>query len=243
MTVARSRRRTPNSTVIIMDSAELYRVMSWLSPAYPVGAFCYSHGVEWLVESGAIKDAASLKLWLCDILLVGSGRNDAILFAHAHGATRHGNFEALCEVVDYGNAVAASAERREEANAQGKAFAEITCRTWTSPTLERLSSVHTGTIPYPVAVAVAAADHGVALMPALEAYLHAFAANLVSAGVRLVPLGHTDGQIVLMQLESAVSGAAAQGLAGNLSQLSTVTIMADIAAMKHETQYTRLFRS
>jgi urease accessory protein len=226
-----------------MDSAGRYRMMSWLSPAYPVGAFCYSHGVEWLVESGAIKDAASLKLWLCDILLAGSGRNDAILFAHAHGGTLHGNFEALCEVVDYGNAVAASAERREEANAQGKAFAEITCRTWTSPTLERLSSVHTGTIPYPVAVAVAAADHGVALMPALEAYLHAFAANLVSAGVRLVPLGHTDGQIVLMQLEYAVSGAAAQGLAGNLSQLSTVTVMADIAAMKHETQYTRLFRS
>jgi urease accessory protein len=96
MTVARSRRRIRNSTVIIMDSGELYRVMSWLSPTYPVGAFCYSHGLEWLVESGAIKDASSLKLWLCNILLVGSGRNDAILFAHAHGATLYGNFEALC---------------------------------------------------------------------------------------------------------------------------------------------------
>jgi urease accessory protein len=243
MGTARWHRRMPISTVTIMDSAELYRVMSWLSPAYPVGAFCYSHGLEWLVESGVIKDAASLKRWLGDILVLGSGRNDAILFAHAHGATLYGNFKALCEVADYANATAASAERRLETNAQGKAFVEITCKTWSSPTLDRLSSLYTETISYPVAVAVAAADHGLALMPALEAYLHAFTANLVSAGVRLVPLGHTDGQLVLMQLESAVSDAVAHGLAGDLSQLSNVTTMADIAAMKHETQYTRLFRS
>jgi urease accessory protein len=227
----------------IMDSAELFRLMSWLSPAYPVGAFCYSHGLEWLVESGAVHDAASLEDWLGDILLLGSGRNDAILFAHAHGAALYGNLRALCEVADYANAVAASAERFLETNAQGKAFLEITCKTWGSPSLVRLASHYARPISYPVAVGAAAADHAIALAPALGAYLHAFVANLVSAGVRLVPLGHTDGQRLLMQLELKIAEAASKGLAGNLSRFSNVAILAEMAAMKHETQYTRLFRS
>ena len=234
---------TSMSTVTIMDSAELYRLMSWLSPAYPVGAFCYSHGLEWLVETGAIRDATSLENWLGDLLLLGSGRNDAILFAHAHGAALYGNTKALCEVADYANAVAASAERRLETNAQGKAFSDVTGKTWGSATLRQLSSLYSGPISYPVAVGVTAADHGVTLTAALAAYVHAFTANLVSAGVRLIPLGHTDGQRVLMQLESVVAETVARGLSGTLSQLSNVAIMAEIAAMKHETQYTRLFRS
>jgi urease accessory protein len=243
MAAAQPRQATRIPTITIMDRSEFYRLMSWLSPAYPVGAFSYSHGLEWLVETGAVSDAASLQRWLGDILLFGGGRNDAILFAHAHGAALYGNLKALCEVTATANALAASAERRLETNAQGAAFAEITCKTWGSPSLARLSSLYPKSIAYPVAVATAAADHAVALAPALEAYIHAFTANLVSAGVRLIPLGHTDGQRVLMQLEAAVSDVVAQGLAGNLSQLSNVAIMAEIAAMKHETQYTRLFRS
>ena len=228
---------------MIMDSAELYRLMSWLSPAYPVGSFCYSHGLEWLVESGQVRDAAGLEVWLGDILLLGGGRNDAILFAHAHGAALYGNLRALYEVADYANALAASAERRLETNAQGKAFLEITCKTWGSPSLDRLASHYSKPVAYPIAVGAAAADHAITLASALGAYLHAFAANLVSAGVRLIPLGHTDGQRVLMQLEPAIAEAVAQGLAGSLSQVSNVAILAEMAAMKHETQYTRLFRS
>jgi len=146
-------------------------------------------------------------------------------------------------VAEYANALAASAERRLETNAQGAAFSEITGKIWGSPSLAQLSSLYPKTIAYPVAVAAAAADHGVALAPALEAYIHAFTANLVSAGVRLIPLGHTDGQRVVMELEAVVAEAVAKGLTGNLSHLSNITIMAEIAAMKHETQYTRLFRS
>jgi urease accessory protein len=230
-------------TVMTTTNAELYRLMAWLSPAYPVGAFSYSHGIEWLVETGAITDAANLQRWLADILLCGSGRNDAILFAAAYRAVRREDFEALCDVAMCANAIASTAERRVETHAQGSAFAEITANTWGSTNLSRLAAIYPRAISYPVAVATAAADHGIALEPALEAYFHAFAANLVSAGVRLIPLGHTDGQRVLMQLEQAVADTAALGLAGDLSQLSNITIMAEIAAMKHETQYTRLFRS
>src|SRR5258706_13969020 len=91
----RAREMTSMSTVTIMDSAELYRLMSWLSPAYPVGAFCYSHGLEWLVETGAIRDATSLENLLGDLLFLGNGRNDAIFFALAHGPDLYGNTKTL----------------------------------------------------------------------------------------------------------------------------------------------------
>ena len=226
-----------------MNSAGLYRLMAWLSPSYPVGAFSYSHGIEWLVESGAIHDPASLAVWLTDILLLGSGRNDAILFVQAYEAARHDDFYRLCDLADHAAAIAGSAERCLETGAQGQAFADVTRRTWTSATLAKMAPWYPNPISYPVAVAVAVADHRIALAPALRAYLHAFAANLVSAGVRLVPLGHSDGQRVMQSLEAPVGEAAAQAEAADLSALSSITIMADIASMNHETQYTRLFRS
>lgn len=234
---------TATSTAIVMDSTALYRLMTWMSPSYPVGAFSYSHGLEWEVEEGVVHDAASLTLWLNEIILMGGGRNDAIFFAHAHGAATRGDDEALLSVADYAMAFASSAERRMETNQQGRAFCDVTCRTWGSATLARMMSLSSQHIAYPVAVGIAAADHGLPLISALEAYVHSFAANLISAGVRLVPLGHSDGQRVTMQVEESVAEAVAQASTGDLSRLMSTTIMADIASMKHETQYTRLFRS
>jgi urease accessory protein len=228
-------------TNITMDSAALYRLMAWLSPSYPVGAFSYSHGIEWLVESGAIKDANMLGTWITDILTLGSGRNDAILMAEGWRAC--GKLETLCTIAEYASAFCASAERALESQSQGQAFSDVTRRTWASPTLDRLAAAYPHPICYPVAVGVAAADHGIALAPALNAYCHAFAANLVSAGIRLVPLGHSDGQRVMKRLEPAVEIAARAGETAGLLAISNTLIMADIAAMKHETQYTRLFRS
>jgi urease accessory protein len=224
-----------------MDSAALYRLMVWLSPSYPVGSFSYSHGIEWLVETGAIHDKDSLVAWIADLLVLGSGRNDAILFAESWRAAHKP--DELARIAEAASAFAGSAERALESEMQGDAFCEVTRRTWTSPALESLAAHYRHPVCYPVAVGVAAADHGIALAPALRAYCHAFAANLVSAGVRLVPLGHTDGQRALQALEGAVEEAAAIGEAKELSQLSSITIMADLAAMRHETQYTRLFRS
>jgi len=239
----RRRITTVTVTATDMDSAALYRMMTWLSPSYPVGAFSYSHGLEWLVETGAVRDAESLAAWLDGILVLGSGRNDAILFAQGHDAALKGDIETLGVVAEYAAAFAASAERSLETCAQGKAFSEVTRKTWGSPSLDRFAVLHRIPLAYPVAVGVAAADHGIALGPALNFYVHAVAANLVSAGMRLIPLGHTDGQRVLMQLEPAVTQAVADGVSGDLTQLSSMAVMADIAAMKHETQYTRLFRS
>jgi urease accessory protein len=224
-----------------MDSAALYRLMVWLSPSYPVGSFSYSHGIEWLVETGAVHDKDSLVAWIADLLVLGGGRNDAILFAESWRVA--GKSDELARIAELASAFAGSSERALETEMQGDAFCEITRRTWTSPALDRLAACYRHPVCYPVAVGAAAADHGIALAPALRAYCHAFAANLVSAGVRLVPLGHTDGQRALQALEGAVEDAAAIGEAKELSNLSSITILADLAAMRHETQYTRLFRS
>ena len=226
-----------------VDSAGLYRLMAWLSPSYPVGAFSYSHGIEWLVETGAIHNAPTLTQWIDDLLALGSGRNDAIIFAQSHRAAEQGNLEALFVIAEYASAFAASAERLLETQSQGKAFAEVTRKTWSCPTLDRLTTAFSLPLSYPLAIGIAAADHHIALQPALEAYVHGFVANLVSAGMRLIPLGHTDGQLVLKQLEPAVMQTVTEGMAGDLTQLSSITITADMASMKHETQYTRLFRS
>jgi urease accessory protein len=224
-----------------MGSAALYRLMAWLSPSYPVGAFSYSHGIEWLVEAGAVRDAATLTQWVSDLMMLGSGRNDAILLAAAWRAADDAT--RLCAVAEVASALAASAERALETEAQGMAFCDVTCRTWGSQRLTRFMAAYPHPVCYPVAVGVAAADHGIALAPTLRAYTHAFAANLISAGVRLVPLGHSDGQRVLAALEPAAEAAAKAGESGNLDELSSTLILADMAAMRHETQYTRLFRS
>ncbi len=225
-----------------MTDPGLYRLMAWLSPAYPVGAFSYSHGLEWLVESGAVKNVNDLTGWVSDILTFGGGRNDAILFAAAYRAAAAQDHVELGEIADLAAALAPSAERQLETTAQGRAFSTVTRKAWRSSTLDHLEQDER-LLAYPVAVAVAAADHGIALAPALMAYLQAFSANLVSAGVRLIPLGHTDGQIALTCLEEPVSKAAETGMAGSLDDLGGCAVLADNAAMKHETQYTRLFRS
>ncbi len=219
---------------------QLYRLLAWLSPSYPVGAFTYSHGIEWMVEQGAVTTRDSLVTWLTDLLEHGSGRNDAILFRCAHAAAN--DLPALREINNLALALASSTERRLETSAQGRAFADITCAAWESPTLMRLCGPH-DLIAYPVAVATAAADHRIALVPALEAYMHAFAANLVSAAVRLIPLGHTDGQRTLHAIEPVIEQVCRAARRATLDDLGSATFLSDIAAMRHETQYTRLFRS
>lgn len=226
-----------------MDDGALYRLMAWLSPAYPVGAFSYSHGIEWMVETGDIHDGPSLATAVAEILCHGGGRNDAIFFAETWRAVTAQDEPRLAAIVALGGAAVSSAERALETLSQGRAFAETTSRTWQSATLSRLVADEDLPLAYPVAVAAAVADHGIALRPALSAYLHAFAANLVSAGVRLIPLGHTAGQIVLTQLEPAVTAGVDTGLASTLDDMGGCAFAVDMAAMKHETQYTRLFRS
>jgi urease accessory protein len=227
----------------VSDASALYRLMAWLSPAYPVGAFSYSSGIEWAVEAGDIKDAASLREWLAAMTEHGSGFCDAIFFVHAHRAVEAGDGNALREIAELAAAFAPSKERHLETTAQGRAFIEATTAAWHCKALDLLRESWNGPIAYPIAIGVAAAGHGIAVETALHAYLHALVSNWISAGIRLIPLGQTDGQRVLAALEPLVADTAARALTTPLDAIASATFRADIAGMRHETQYTRLFRS
>ncbi|HEY6257206.1 MAG TPA: urease accessory protein UreF [Xanthobacteraceae bacterium] len=225
------------------DSAALYRLMAWLTPAYPIGAFSYSGGIEWAVEAGDIKDAATLARWLAVMIGDGGGFCDAVLLVHAHRAVLATDDAALAAVAELGAALAPSRERFLETTAQGRAFLDTTRAAWPCAALDRLASAWDGPLAYPVAVGVAAAGHGIAVEPALAAFLQAVAGNLVSAGLRLVPLGQTDGQRVLAGLEPIIAACTEQAFSCPLDDIGSAAFRADIASMRHETQYTRLFRS
>jgi urease accessory protein len=225
------------------EAAALYRLMAWLSPAFPVGAFSYSAGIEWAVEAGDVKDADTLRQWLAVMLNDGGGFCDAVFFVHAQRAIAANDDAALRDVAELAAAFVPSKERLLETTAQGRAFLEATRAAWPCAALTRFDAVWKGPAALPVAVGVACAGHGIACETALPAFLHALAANWISAGVRLIPLGQTDGQRVLAALEETVAAAATRALEMPLDEVGGAAFRADIATMRHETQYTRLFRS
>jgi urease accessory protein len=225
------------------DAAALYRLMAWLSPAYPVGAFSYSSGIEWAVEAGDIKDAETLRAWLAVMIGEGSGFCDAVFFVHAHRAVAANDDAGLRAVAELAAAMAPSKERLLETTTQGRAFLEATGAAWPCEALARLDAAWDGAVALPIAVGVACAGHGIACEAALQAFLHALTANWISAGVRLIPLGQTDGQRVLAALEGAVAATATRALKTPLDEIGSSALRADLASMRHETQYTRLFRS
>jgi urease accessory protein len=222
---------------------DLYRLMAWLSPAYPVGGFSFSSGLEWAIEAGDITDADSLQRWLAVMLGEGGGFCDAVFFVHAHRAVTGENDGDLRAVAELAAAFAPSKERFLETTMQGRAFVEVTRAAWACAALDRLIETWDGPIAYPVAVAVAAAGHGIAAESALTGFLHAVAANLISAGVRLVPLGQTDGQRVLASLEAVIAATHERAFTMPLDEVGGAAFRADLASLRHETQYTRLFRS
>ncbi|GAC1337078.1 MAG: urease accessory UreF family protein [Acetobacteraceae bacterium] len=205
--------------------ASLAKLLTWLSPAFPIGAFAYSHGIEWAVEAGAVRDEAGLLAWVTDLLGHGSGRTDAILLRHAYRADTKRALENLAELAE---AAQPCRERRAETLGQGGAFV-IAAAVWGAPLLD-------GAVPYPVAFGALARAHAVGEDRAALGFLHASAANLISAAVRLVPLGQTAGLRTLAALEPTILDVAAASRSAGLDEIGGACFLADIAAMRHETQ-------
>jgi urease accessory protein len=225
-------------------SDPLYRLLAWLSPAYPIGAFSYSHGVETAVEEGLIRDRASLVGWLDSVLRRGTGAVDGALFAAGWRAALAGDWPSFDAVAERAAAWRGTAEMALESRQQGGSFLSITRTAWPHPALDEAHRRLEGELALPVAVALAAAVHGIALEQALTGYLHAFTANLISAALRAVPLGQTDGQVALAALEAAVHDASRMAIeVEELDEVGTATPLLDWCSLRHETQYTRLFRS
>jgi len=217
-------------TAMSINAAQ-HKLMSWLSPSYPIGAFSYSHGLEFAIHTGDVSDADSLQAWLSDVLKFGAGRNDAIIMAQAFAAPDDATLQEVC---DLAVALSASAERHLETTAQGAAFAKVTSAVYPSDIQA---------MPLPVALGAACASEGIELSDAIPLYLHSFAANIIAAGVRFIPLGQTDGQRVLSNLFGLFDEIARMAMTAGLEDIGSATVLSDIASMKHETMTTRIFRT
>jgi urease accessory protein len=246
-----------------MRSTALYRLLGWLSPAFPIGAYSYSHGLEAAVESGAVRDRLSLQSWIAAIVIHGSGRLDADILRDAHHAAEKGDFAGLAAANRRGLAYRATAELALESAAQGEAFLVACSTAWPDALLERWArergssprAAGAGAEPgrdpaeagegicHAAAVGAAMARAGVPLAEALIGYLQAMATNLASAGLRLGVVGQTDGQRILAALEPSVIDAAARVIDRDAADFGAATFAVDLASMAHESQYTRLFRS
>jgi urease accessory protein len=260
-------------TIMATDAARLLLLLNWMSPTFPVGGFAYSHGLEWAIDAGIVKAAASLREWIADLITRGSGWNDAVIFSACWDAA---DLEELNELAV---ALCTSQERYLETTALGQAFATAVCTftkrllppageegthgavaPWgdegraahkSSPHLSHRKAMGPFSLPqagedkiaYPIAAGMACHEAGIAREDALLAWLQQFAAAQVSVAMRLVPLGQSRGLEVLRDLIPVIADTAARAARATLDDLGSITIGADIAAMKHETQGTRIFRT
>lgn len=224
----------------------LLRLQSWLSPAFPTGAYSYSHGLEWAVEVGHVHDRKTLVDWLQGDLCYGSGRNEAIFFSDAWRCARDDDRDKLLYVVELAAAFRGTREFALESSQQGAAGLATLRRVWPDRILLWLSDVLHEKRVHPalaVVLGVSSARQGIPSHLALPAFLQAYVANLVAAGVRLIPLGQTDGQRAIAELEEAILATSAQAATSTIDDLGSAALMVELASMAHETQYTRLFRS
>lgn len=224
-----------------------YKLFAWLSPAMPVGAYSYSHGLESAVEAGRVADAAGLRAYVETVLRHGAGRQDALWLRAAYAAAS-GQFEgwSVAEIVGAAAALRGTRELALESVAQGQALLTVLRKAWPAAELDALAGLCREIRvepPYAVVLGVACAAHRLPLEASLAAFLQAFAANLISAGIRLIPLGQSDGQRLTAALEGTVHEVVAAVMAGSLEDLGSAAPLIDLLSMAHETQYTRLFRS
>lgn len=237
-----------STTITTMDDGALFDLLSWMSPAWPIGAFAHSGGIEWAVEAGHVVDAASTADWILDLLEHGPIANEAVFFLHAFRAACEEDAERLAEVAELAAAAQSGFERHLETTAQGAAFRRIALQASTPSAFATLiAAVPAEQLAYPVAAGCLFGCHDVPELHGLVAYLHGCIANLVSAAQRLVPLGQTDGQRVLLHLRAPIRALAMRVIAtateDPFEALTGCTLVAEIGCMAHETQYTRLFRT
>ena len=224
----------------------LLRLQSWLSPAFPIGSYSYSHALEWAVEAGYVLDRKTLVDWLEAGLCYGSGRNEAIFFSAAWRSTIDNDRAKLFEIAELAAAFRGTSEFALESSQQATACLAALRHVWPDRVLDWLWDILRERRVHPalaVVLGVCSARRGIPASFALPAFLQSYLANLVTAGVRLIPLGQTEGQLVIAELEEVVLAASTQTKLATIEDLGSAAFMVDFGSAMHETQYTRLFRS
>ena len=202
-------------------------LQAWFSPAFPIGAYSYSHGLETAIQDGLITDEVSLQSWISTLLLYGSGRNDGLFIKAAYEAEEEAN--ALCL------ALCASKERWQETTELGQAFSRVANTSYQTDLPDGLA--------YPVAVGQAARTMDFDLTLTLQSYLQAFAANLISVGVRAIPIGQQAGQHCLVGLHPVIEEVITQAVEASLDEVGSAALLSDLMAMKHEHSVPRIYRT
>jgi urease accessory protein len=242
----------PGATIMLepvtTPPAGLLELLAWFSPAMPTGAYSYSHGLEWAVEMGLVRDPLGLRGYVETVLRQGSGCLDAAFLCASYRASRDGSPDGrpLEKIVALAAALRGTRELALESGAQGRALLATLKQAWPAPALDELDALCRRLEvepPYACVAGVAAASRGLPLGEVVIASLHALAASLISAGIRLIPLGQTDGQRLTAALAGTIEEVAEEALEGSLDDLGTASPVIDWCSMRHETQYTRLFRS
>lgn len=217
-----------------MSQTALLRLMTLMSPSFPVGGFSYSHGLEQAGADGLVTDFVTLQSWLVSLIERGTIWNDAVLFAESF---RRGSAE-LVDLIELGEALAGSKERFLESQAQGAAFVlAAKAGGYTMP--EHLPAKAL----YAIAAGSLAAAQGIAMVDGLAAFIHAFASNQVQVAIRLSLFGQAEGVRMVAALEPLIIATAGRAALSSLDDLGGSTMMAEVAAMRHETLYSRIFRT
>jgi urease accessory protein len=222
---------------------ELARLMVWLSPSFPVGGFSYSHGLESAAADGLVRDRDGLEEWLRVVTTEGSLRNDMILLANAWHGLIDSNSERLIAAAELSTALHPGATRQLEATQQGGSFLAAVRASAPHTLIDAFDRLWSGATGYPVAIGVAAAAHGIGLEATLVAYGTGMISNLTSAAIRLSLIGQTDAQRIIAALADDIAAVARASQNATLDDLGGAQFMVDLAALRHETLYSRLFRS
>jgi len=227
--------------IMPIDSTHVLSILQLASPALPVGAYSYSEGLETLVENGMIENELSLKHWLEQELRYGAIRLEAAVMIRAHQYAMLGEIEALC----YWNSWLSAARETEELRQQSWQMGRSLMRLLLELQPQSASVIDAVGTPcnFAIAFGIAAANWKIDLSNALLGYLHSWATNLITGGVKLIPLGQTAGQKLLLELQVNLSCATEEILALEDENLNSCGWGLGLASMAHEIQYTRLFRS
>ena len=221
----------------------LYYLLTWFSPSYPIGSYAYSHGLEYAVESKVIKDISDLSSWINDFLIYGSAYNDAIIISCGYNAIVDNDLNKLEEISQIGKAFKPSKEIALESNQQGISFVHAVSSSLKSDKFDSLIKIIKENISFPIVVACAGATCKVNKLDLINAYLHAFVSNIISAALRLMSIGQTESQVLLIKFKKKVELLTKKIISKNIDDLGSSVLIGEWSSAKHEKQYSRLFRS
>ncbi len=226
-----ARMPTNMDTAPMPIDAKFLTLTQWLSPSFPVGAFAYSHGLEQAIRSHWIENGEDLREWLDTLIRHGSGRSDAIWIRLAWACKDMSDVQELNAQC---RAFAPALERQREAERQGAAFSNVASHVW---------GLKLPMLQLPINLGFAARQEGLDIEAVIALYLQSFLSNLTAAAQRLMPMGQTEGQSILAQLNAACIEVAADSRDMGIEDISSTAFLSDIAAMQHETLQPRIFQS